>query len=385
MTIIDSGSGAGRILIWTCAIALGSFFLWASWAELDQITRATGQVITSSRNQVIQSPEGGVLAEMLVREGASVKRGQPLARFDKTKTEASLQESLAKAAALKATASRLSAEITGDLPEFPPELNGYQEFTLNQLELFNKRLTALYDEVSALGKSANLVKEELEMTLPLVKAGDVSRSDVIRLQRQLVDIESQITNRKNKYLQDCQAELSKTEEELAGVMQIVAQRKEQLDFTEIHSPMDGVVRNVQLTTLGGVAKPGEEIMQIVPVGDDLVIEAKVRPSDIAFIKPGLPATIKLDAYDYSIYGTLEGMVTYISADTLNENIRGSDQPFYRVQVKTSTRNLVSKRNERIDIQPGMTAVTEIKTGKKTVLSYLVKPIIKTVSESMGER
>ena len=377
--------GAGRILIWASAIAIGGFLLWASWAELDQITRANGQVIASSRNQVIQSPEGGVLSEMLVREGAPVKRGQLLARFDKTKTEAGYLESLAKAAALKATFSRLNAEVFGGKPKFPPELENYPEFRANQLALFDKRQAAVRDEVAALEKSKKLIREELEMTLPLLKTGDVSRSDVLRLQRQVVDIEAQITNRRNKYLQDSQAELGKAEEDLAGVLQIVTQRKEQLDFTEIRSPMDGVVRNIQLTTLGGVARPGEEIMQIVPVDDDLIIEVKVKPADIAFVKPGLPATVKLDAYDYSIYGTLDGKVIYISADTLNEVARSNEQPYYRVQIKTSIHNLVSKNNERIDVQPGMTATVDIKTGKKTILNYLTKPITKTISESMGER
>jgi len=385
MMNVQKEAGTGRVLIWGSALAIAGFLLWAAWAELDQITRASGQVIASSRNQVIQSPEGGVLAEMPVREGAQVKRGQLLARFDKTKTEAGYLESAAKAAGLTAAVSRLNAEIFGGKPKFPPELDNYPEFRANQLALFNKRQSAVRDEISALEKSMKLIKEELEMNMPLLKTGDVSRADILRLQRQVADIEGQITNRRNRYLQECQTDLGKAQEDLAGIMQIVAQRKEQLDFTEVRSPMDGIVRNVRLTTLGGVAKPGEEIMQIVPVDDDLIIEAKVKPADIAFVKPGLPATVKLDAYDYSIYGTLKGEVTYISADTLNEDIRGNEQPYYRVQIKTSIHNLVGKKNERIDVQPGMTATVDIKTGKKTVLNYLTKPITKTISESMGER
>lgn len=377
--------GTGRMLIWGSALAVIGFIIWADWAVLDQITRAGGQVISSSRNQVIQVMEGGVLSELPVREGSPVKRGQLLARFDHTKAEASYLESAAKAAALKATVARLNAEIFGGTPVFPQELAKYPEFRANQLALFAKRQGAMREEVSSLEKAEALIKEELEMNLPLVQAGDVSRAEIIKLQRQLVDVRSQITNKRNKYLQDCQAELVKAEEDLAGVQQIVTQRKEQLSFTEVLSPMDGIVRNVRLTTLGGVAKPGEEIMQIVPADEDLIIEAKVKPAEIAFVKPGLPATIKLDAYDYSIYGVLHGEVSYISADTLTETIQGTEQSYYRVQIKTTGKGLVNKQNEPILIQPGMTAMVEVKTGQKSVLRYLTKPITKTLSESLGER
>ncbi len=383
--ITQTETGMGRVLIWGSVLAIASFLLWADWAELDQITRANGQVIASARNQVIQVMEGGVLTELPVREGTPVKRGQLLARFDQTKAEAGYLESAAKSAALMASMARLNAEVFGGAPKFPPELDKYPEFRVNQLALFNRRQAAVREEAAALEKSKALIKEELDMNLPLLKTGDVSRAEILKLQRQLADIQGQITNRRNKYLQDSQTELGKAQEDLAGVLQIVVQRREQLGFTEVRSPMDGIVRNVRLTTLGGVAKPGEEIMQIVPVGDDLIIEAKVRPADIAFIKPGLPASVKLDAYDYTIYGALEGIVSYISPDTLNEEVRGVDQPYYRVHIKTGGHNLIGQNNERIEIQPGMTATVEIKTGKKTVLRYLTKPITKTLSESMGER
>lgn len=376
---------AGSALVLSSAVAMGGFLLWASWAEIDQITRANGQVISSSRNQVIQSADGGVMSALYVKEGARVKRDQLLFRLDKTKTEASYLESEAKAAALKASFARLSAEVFGGQPKFPSELNKYTEFCANQKVLFNKRQSAINEEITALQKSLELVRAELDMNLPLLKTGDVSKAEVLKLQRQVAEIEGQITNRRNKYLQETQTDLAKAQEDLAGVMQILAQRKEQLDNTEARAPMDGVVRNVRITTHGGVAKPGEEIMQIVPLEDDLVIETKVKPSDIAFVKPGLPATVKLDAYDYTIYGSLHGEVTYISADTLTEEAKNNEQAYYRVQVKTRLQNLKGRENERIDIQPGMTATVEIKTGSNTVLRYLTKPITKTISESLGER
>ncbi len=378
-------AGTGRMLIWGSAVAIAGFLIWADWAEIDQITRANGQVIASSRNQVIQAPDGGVLAALPVREGAQVKRGELLARFDKARSEAGYLESAAKAAGLRATVARLQAEIIGGEPKFGPELAQYPDFRATQLALFGKRQAAVREEIGALEQSRALVKEELDMNLPLLKSGDVSRAEILKLQRQAADIQGQITNRSNKYLQEIQTDLAKAQEDLAGVLQVLAQRREYLNSTEIRAPMDGVVRNVRLTTLGGVAKPGEEIMQIVPLNDDMIVEAKVKPADIAFIRPGLPASVKLDAYDYTIYGTLAGEVSYISADTLNEEVRGTDQPYYRVQIKTGANHLVNRRNQRIDIQPGMTATVEIKTGRNTVLRYLTKPITKTINESMGER
>jgi membrane fusion protein, adhesin transport system len=377
--------GSGRHLIWGSAFAIFAFIVWASWAELDQITRASGQVIASSRNQVIQTTDGGTLTELPVREGSPVKRGQLLARFDRIKAQASYQEAASKAAALRAAVARLHAEVYGGTPRFPKELDAYPEFRANQLALFAKRQSALREEVDALAQSQKLINQEMEMNLPLVKTGDVSRSDILKLQRQAVDIKAQITNRENKQLQDSQAEMTKSEEDLAGVLQVMKQRKDQLDATELTAPMDGIVRNIRITTLGGVAKPGDEVMQIVPADDELIVEAKVRPADIAFIKPGLPATIKLDAYDYSIYGVLHGAVSYISADTLSETIQGTEQPYYRVQVKTGGQGMFTASHERIVIQPGMTATIEIKTGQKSVLRYLTKPITKTLSESLGER
>lgn len=378
-------AGGGRLLIWASLLVLVGFYLWASWASIDQITRAPGQVITISRNQVIQAPDTGVLDQLLVKEGDKVRRGQVLFRFDQTRARAAYQEGAVKSAALKAALARLQAELYGGEPKFPRELDAFPDIRRNQTVLFGKRQDALKEEIAALDRSLGLVRQELDMNMPLLKSGDVSRAEILKLQRQVSEIQGQITNRRNKYLQDAQAELAKAEEDLASVSQIIEQRREQLDLTEIRAPMDGVVRNVRLTTLGGVAKPGDEILQIVPMDDALIVEAKMRPADVAFVKPGLPATVKLDAYDYAIYGALQGEVTYISADTLVEQVQGVEQPFYRVQIRTKDRTLNSQKNQSIEIQPGMTAMVEIRTGSHTVWRYLTKPITKTISESLGER
>lgn len=385
MNRIQNLPRSGGLLVWTSTGAVAAFVAWSSWAELDQITRATGQVIASSRNQVIQELDGGVVEALLVKEGSLVKEGETLVRFEKAKSETSYLESRAKAAALKAAIARLSAEVYGGAPAFPAELDPYPGIKANQAMLYKARQHALREELAALGQSLELVRAELDMLLPLLRSGDVSKSDVLKLQRQAAEIEGAITNRRNKYVQESQTDLSKALEELAAVEQVMAQRKAQLEHTVVKAPMDGVVRNIRITTRGGVARPGEEIMQIVPVEDDLLVEAKVRPADIAFVKPGLPATVKLDAYDYTVYGTLQGTVTYISADTLSDETRNSNEPpYYRVRVQTKTSEM-HPGPQRIEIQPGMTAAVEIKTGTNTVWRYLTKPITKTISESLGER
>ena len=381
------GRAITHVLLWTTILSVVAFVAWANWAHLDQITRAPGQVITSSRNQVIQAPpNGGVVEEMLVREGSPVKKGQLLLRLERAKLRASYEEAATKAAALRATLGRLDAEMYGkEAPVFPKELDGYSQFRDNQVSLFRRRRQLLSEDIGTLEKLRDYAQQELDMNMPLLKSGDVSRAEILKLQRQVADLAGQIISKRNKFMQDSQTDLAKSQEELSGILQVIAQRKNELDLTEIRSPMDGIVRNVRITTLGGVARAGEEIMQIVPADDDLIVEAKVKPGDIAFVKTGLPATVKLDAYDYTIYGALSGEVTYISADTLNEEVRGQEQPYYRVQIRTSAQKLANIRNEKIEIQPGMTAMVEIKTGQNTVMRYLTKPITKTLSEAMEER
>ncbi|MFM8555198.1 MAG: HlyD family type I secretion periplasmic adaptor subunit [Betaproteobacteria bacterium] len=374
-----------RLTLWTTAFSLAVFVTWAYFAEIDQITRAPGQVIASQRSQVIQSQDGGIIEQLLVKDGDTVDRGQILVRLERARSEASFLEARAKSAGLTATVARLRAEVFGGEPAFPPMLSNYPQIRENQLVLFHKRKAAIDEEVTALQNLLQLAQRELEMTQPLLKTGDVSRTEVLRLERQVAEVASQITNKRNRYFQDAQAELSKALEDLAGIEQTMAQRMTQVDQTELRAPLHGVVKNVRITTRGGVIRPGEEVMQIVPLEDDLLVEARVMPADIAFIKPGLSATVKIDAYDYTIYGDLPGKLTYISPDTLTEDLRQGEQPYYRVRVRTDGRRFSGRPNEDLEIQPGMTATVEIRTGTNTVLKYLTKPVVKTLSEALRER
>lgn len=374
-----------RLGIWGGTTTLALFLLWAGFAEIDQITRGQGQIIASSRTQVIQSPDGGVLDALLVREGDSVERGQLLARLERTKVEAAYRETHARIGALEASVARLQAEVFDKPLRFGPDSASYPEFRENQTALLRRRSAAIQQEIAALDRMRVLAQRELDMTQPLLSSGDVSMAEVLRLQRQVTELEGQITNRRNKYLQDSQAELNRAEEELAGLRQTLVQRQDQLTNTELKAPVNGTVKNVRVTTRGGVLRPGDELMQIVPNDDALLVEAKVRPADVAFLKPGLDVSVKIDAYDYTLYGTLNGKLTHISADTIEENTRQGEQAYYQVQVKTESMRFSRRAVDQLQLQPGMTATVEIKTGRNTVLNYLLKPISKTMNEALGER
>lgn len=360
-------------------------FIWAANSKIDQVSRAPGQVIASSHTQVIQSDEGGIIEEIIVKEGDQVQKGETLIRLDKAKIEAAFLEARSKTVALRAAKARLNAEIFGGQPKFSEDIKDYPQFRENQIMLLKKRRAAISQEISALEGLLKLAQKELDMSSRLLRTGDVSMTDILKLQRQVADINAQITNKRNKYFQDTQTELGKTEEELAASEQNLNQRQNQLNHIELKSPVNGIVKNVRITTLGGVLKPSEEVMQIVPMEDNLVIEAKVNSKDIAFLKTGLETSVKIDAYDYTVYGTLKGKLIYISPDTISEDVKQGDQPYYRVRVETLGKRFTNRPTQNLEIQPGMTATIEIKTGENTVLKYLLKPVIKTFNESLGEK
>ena len=372
------------ILISTFAVA--AFVIWSLWADIDQVTRARGQVIPTGRSQVVQSEDGGTIAEILVREGDTVKRGQLLVRLDEVRPRAAVQESQAQVAALKARMARIKAELFNRPLVFPAETRTHPEFVESQRELYYRRRQALSSQINSLQSMLRLTREELNLNLPLVDSGDVSRSEVLRMQRTTSDLEGQISNRRNEYLAELQTEYAKTEEELASAEEQLTQRSAVLRGSELRAPTDGVIVAVKFNTVGGVLRPGDEVLQLVPTGDKLVIEARVSPSDIAFIRRGQDAAIKFDAYDSSIYGSAKGEVTQISADTLAEETPDGKKTYYRVRLTADPTSLRPRSpDERIIIQPGMTTVAEIITGQTTVFQYLTKPILKTTSEALGER
>jgi len=360
------------------------FIVWSSLAEIEEITRSRGSVIARSRTQVIQSAIDGVIEEVMVQEGQKIHKGQVLARLERDQAEAAQKDSLGKVAALEAALVRLHAEVLGSPLVFPESVKPYPQFIANQTELFNRRQRALKAEISALEDSLRLVKEELSLSQPLLKSGDIGKIEVIRLQRQAAELNGQISLKRNKFFQDAQADMTKAEEELSTQQQILAERSTTVERLEIRSPADALVKKIMLTTPGAKVRPGEVVMELLPTDSNLIVEGKLGPSDIAFVRPGMPAAVKLDAYDYSIYGVFHGSVIYISPDAITEETRQGEQVYYRVQVKLDDISL-PRHGKPIEIQPGMTAGIDIRTGSKTVLHYLTKPITKAFSESLRER
>ena len=359
---------------------------WSFWAELDQVSRAPGSVIPTGRIQVIQSTDGGQIEKIFVREGDTVQEGEQLVQLEDVKLRASVAEARGKVASLMSTMSRINAELFDRPLIFPPEVREFPEFVNNQTLLYTKRRQALQDQIGALRQMLGLMRQELEMNEPLLEQGDVSRADVLRLQRSVSDIQSQIVNVRNKYLQDLQAEYTKTEEDLVTAREVLAQRTDALKDTTIRAPVDGIVKNIKLTTVGGVLRPSDEVMSIVPTGDELIVEAKMSPKDVAYVRVGQKANVKFDAYDSSIYGGASGEVYYISPDTLTEQSPSGEVVYYRVHIKVDTSRMKPRLpGEKIEIQPGMTTTAEIQTGKNTVWHYLTKPINKTLGEPMTER
>lgn len=361
--------------------ALGAGLWWAGQAEIEQVTRAGGKVMAPSRTQVIQAPDGGVVEQLFVHEGDAVRKGDLLVQLDNTKAGAALADSTEKSAALNAALARLRAETLGT----PYQPAGAGAFNDLQRRLYERRRTALQEELSVLTKSADLARKEVELNEPLHRAGDISAAEFLRLQRAANEAAGQVTSRRNKFLQDAQAELAKTEEDLASVQQMLNDRRGNLDHTQLRAPVDGVVNLITQTTVGAVLRPGDEIMQLLPTGDNLIIEARLRAADIGFVRPGMQATIKLDAFDYSIYGALDGTVSYVSPDALTERTPQGEQSYYRTHIHIKGKRFKGEKADRIVIQPGMTATAEIISGRHTVLDYILKPVKKTFSESLGER
>jgi adhesin transport system membrane fusion protein len=366
-----------------------AFLLWAALFEIEQSVRAQGQIIPTARTQVIQSVDGGVLEKLLVEEGEIVKAGQELAVMERERSAAGYEESRAKAAALTAALTRAQAEAKDMSPVYPPSLRAYPNILAVQQALYEQRKRSLEDELATQQKALEMAREELRMNETLFKKGDTSRLEFMRAQRQALDIEGKIQAIRNKYLQDARMEASKLAEDLAANSYKLDERQSVLRHTVLTAPIAGVVKYLKVTTIGGVLRAGDELMQISPTESGMVFEVKVNPVDIGQLELGLPVSIKLDAFDYSVFGSLKGSLIYLSSDTLVEQgANGQSNSYYRAHVKLDSDKVSHLANPLLTEQvmkPGMTATVDIKTGRRSVLKYLAKPIYKAFGGAMNER
>jgi adhesin transport system membrane fusion protein len=381
---LQSPRAWARYGLWSAALVIAVFIAWAAWFTLDEVTSAQGKVITSSREQVVQSMEAGVVTDILVKEGQVVESGQPLLRIDDVKIGANMQETKARIHALRATAIRLRAESQGkqqltanDFSAIPPDL------IRNEIETFQARKKALEGNMSSQLQNLKISQEELSITEPLAAKGLVSDIDVLRIKRTVSETRGRIAEIYDKYKADASSELSRIEGDLGSHSATLTGRTDAFKRTVLYAPKKGTVKNLKVNTLGAVVQIGQDILEIVPLEDNLLIETRIRPTDIAFLRPGLPAIVKLSAYDSGIYGWLEAEVMQISPDTLRDEIK-REETYYRALVKTNTNGLKTPTGELLPIIPGMQAQVDIKTGQKSVLSYLFKPVLR-MREAFRER
>ena len=383
-TNISSGSPVSMTML--LLIGLTVFFLWAALFEIDQTVRAQGQIIPSSRTQVIQAADGGVLSKILVREGQSVKAGQRLAVLERERPVAAYEESRAKSAASVTALARARAEASGETPKFEEGKN-FPEFVAHQQALYAQRKRSLQEELATLQEALAMAQEELRMNENLLKTGDTSHLEVMRAKRQVSELQGKISAANNKYRLDARQETTKLAEDISSNRYKQQERQSVLGHTVLTAPVAGIVKYLKVTTIGGVLRAGDELMQISPTDDDMVIEVKVNPVDIGQLSLGLPVAIKLDAFDYSIYGTLQGTLSHISSDTLVEqNASGQSITYYRTHVRLDAdKDQLNQKLARVPLKPGMTATVDILTGRRSVLRYLAKPVFKAFDGAMNER
>ncbi|AUC08076.1 HlyD family efflux transporter periplasmic adaptor subunit [Acinetobacter lwoffii] len=371
------------IIIWIIGIGLLVLLSWAWLFKLEEVSTGTGKIIPSSKEQVIQSLDGGILTKLNVKEGEIVERGQVLAQLDPTRFESNVGESESLLVSSRATSARLRAEVTGAPLVFPEEVLKYPKLVKEETALYQSRRANLQESVAGLEQALLLVQQELEMTAPLVAKGAASEVEVLRLKREANDLRNQMNDIRNQYYVNARQELSKANTDVETQQQVVRGKSDTLSRTVFKSPVRGVVKEIDVMTLGGVIPQNGKLITIVPLDEKLLVEARISPRDIAFIRPDQEALVKISAYDYSIYGGLSGKVTMISPDTLRDEVK-QDQFYYWVYIRTDSDKLSNNAGQEFNITPGMVATVDIRTGSKTVMDYLIKPFNKA-KEALRER
>lgn len=375
-------------VIWLLGAFLIVFIIWSYFSKIEEVTRGQGTIIPNSREQIIQSLDPGILDQMMVKEGDLVEKGQVLLKLDDTRSSAILRETKAKVDNLEAIATRLKAEISGKPLVFPNDIP--QEMKEREMGVYQAKKDALNEALKTLRESKALLDSEIALTEPMVNKGAVSQVELLRMKRSANDMALQISEREHKYITDASNELVRIQGDLDQAKENLAARADPVERSLLRAPLKGIVKNIRVNTIGGVISAGQDIMEIVPVEDNLLVEAYINPKDVAYIRPGMKAIVRLTAYDYAIYGGLDGVVTLLSPSTLQDKRQASDlnlnpnNSFYRVLVRTAGSHLTDKNGSELPVLPDMIATVDIKTGEKTIFQYLIKPITR-MKQALQER
>ncbi|OGV28548.1 MAG: hemolysin secretion protein D [Legionellales bacterium RIFCSPHIGHO2_12_FULL_35_11] len=366
-----------HIILWTIIICLIISFFWAKYSILDEVTSGQGKVIPSSQIQVIQNLEGGIVDKIYVKQGDIVKNGQILLRFNDTLFLSKFNEKLKKLDDLKIELIRLKAEINQEELVFPSRLKRENpDLVMSEVALFASRKK----EVGQMKKDIDLASTELQLTRPLVSKGAASPVEVLRLERTVSELEGKL----NAYNSQTAQRFNEAKGEYLSLKEDIRADRDRLTRTTVRSPVNGVIKQLKINTVGGVLKPGMDILEIVPMDDTLLIETKIRPSDVGFIHPNQKVMVKISAYDFSIYGGLDGVVEQISADTITDEEDKKKESYYIVLVRTN-KNYLGTKEKPLYIIAGMQTTVNILTGRKSVLDYLLKPILKAKHNALRER
>ncbi len=381
-----------RAAVWAVYLMLAALvctLAWAAVAQVDMITRADARVVPEGREQVIASLEGGILRELKVAEGEAVEAGQALALLDPTRVEAQQSEGRAKTLALQAAVARLQAEAGGRALSFPEALTkASPQVVQGETDAFHARARALNEAVATNQRNLGLLQREVNVAESMAAKGLMSDVEVMRLRRQVNDLNLQTQERINRFRQDAASDLVRTQTELTMLNEQQVVRDDVLKRTTLTSPVRGLVKNIRSHTVGGVISPGSAVMEIVPVGDTVLVEMRIKPADIGFIRVGQPVQIKLSAYEYAVYGSLQGKVQTVSPDALGDTERnttptGGDATWYRALVHAD-RSSLKAGDKPLAVLPGMVGTAEVATGRRSVMSFLLRPMMKA-QEAFTER
>lgn len=423
--LLDDSPRVVRITLWAIFAFFLALIIWASLASIDEVTRGEGRAIPSSRLQKVQNLEGGIVAQVFVHEGEVVQAGAPLLRLDDTRFKSNAGETEADRLSLQARIQRLNAQLNDQqtLTLNPEIVRQAPDIAQGEIDLFNSINKRIQDEIAGLNEqlvqkkqdlldykakqaqfrnSLRLLQQEISMSVPLVAKGAISKVEVLRLQRSEVDthgqldsvtlsipgaeaaikeIQSKIAETRGRYRSDALSQLNEARTDLSKIEASGKAIEDRVNRTLVTSPVRGIVQQLLVNTIGGVIQPGNDLVEIVPLDDTLLIETKIRPQDIAFLHPGQRAIVKFTAYDYTIYGGLEGKLEQISPDTVTDK---DGKSYYVIRLRTDKNHLGSDSKPLLII-PGMVASVDIITGKKTILAYLMKPILRARAEAFRER